>query len=229
MSHPTGPSRSQPGPPRRGGADRAYRALRVLGGAVALVVLIAVLLEPGAVRAGDVGGLLLLAVVAIEGLRAMRSRVPSLDTRYPASAALLGPWAVERRSPEWALAVAAYGREPARVAALLASGAAADRPLPGGVVATPLHWAAIGGREACIRPIASAMRDIDAADEFGWTPLHWTAAWGDVGAAQCLLALGSAPDAKTGRGETAAILARRRRHRGLQDALARCPAGRKAG
>jgi ankyrin repeat protein len=61
----------------------------------------------------------------------------------------------------------------ARVAALLAAdGSAAAVDARDWLEQTPLHCAAMGGRDALARQLLAAGADPDAADESGCTPLH---------------------------------------------------------
>eukprot|EP00656_Telonema_subtile_P033320 TRINITY_DN3686_c0_g1_i3.p1 TRINITY_DN3686_c0_g1~~TRINITY_DN3686_c0_g1_i3.p1 ORF type:complete len:162 (+),score=44.82 TRINITY_DN3686_c0_g1_i3:183-668(+) len=73
---------------------------------------------------------------------------------------------------------------------------------------TPLHEAAIWGREGLIKVLIASKADVNALNDGESTPLHWAAYHGRRDAAKALLEAGADIDAKNKRGESALALAR---------------------
>jgi hypothetical protein len=98
------------------------------------------------------------------------------------------------------LVEAAWLRQPAAVAFLLARGAHVNADCCGGL--TAMMVAAIHGDVAIIEALAQTGADVTLAKDDGWTALHLAVKGGHVAAAQALMALGALPGAKTSGGDT---------------------------
>jgi ankyrin repeat protein len=102
------------------------------------------------------------------------------------------------------------------VRALIAAGAPADVTDRTGV--TLLHWATITDRPAVIPLLAAAGLDIDAQDDYGYTPLMYAASidFGDTVLLQALLDAGADRSVEDYDGKTARQHARRLKHTHLE-------------
>jgi ankyrin repeat protein len=73
----------------------------------------------------------------------------------------------------------------------------------------PIHWAAIGGHENCLRYLLEQDGvDVNSVSESGWTPLHGAASGNRVDIINVLLELGADPALEDKQGRTAADLAK---------------------
>jgi ankyrin repeat protein len=109
-----------------------------------------------------------------------------------------------------ALMMAAYKRNPAAAEALLARGAAVNRP-----GWTPLHYAAASGDDAIARMLLQHGARVDAPSppaSGSFTPLMMAAREGHPDSARLLLAQGADTALKNGEGLTAAQIAERAGH-----------------
>jgi ankyrin repeat protein len=84
---------------------------------------------------------------------------------------------------------------------------------------TPLAQAAVSGQDEIVKLLLDGGAEVDAPDEEGWTPLHKAAADGHVPVVKLLLAAGANRDAQNARKQTAATLARQRKHNAIVDLL----------
>ena len=105
------------------------------------------------------------------------------------------------------------------VSVLIAAGA--DVNLIDGSGINLLHWAAITNRPKIIPLLAEAGVDIDAVDQWGFTPLMYSASidFGNTDALQALLAAGANRNFKNDQGRTAIDMARKYKHANLEAAL----------
>ena len=82
-------------------------------------------------------------------------------------------------------------------------------------VTTPLHLAARGGHEDCVRALLEQSADVNVRDHMGWAPLHAAAWYCHVQAAAVLMGHPTCKlDIVSIEGETAYDLARRRKRQG---------------
>lgn len=116
-----------------------------------------------------------------------------------------------------ALMMAAYKRNGPAVDALLAKGAAVDRP-----GWTPLHYAAAGGDDAIAGQLLAHGARVDAVSppaSGAYTPLMMAAREGHEDSALFLLDHGANPVLKNGEGLTAAQIAERADHKSIAAAI----------
>jgi ankyrin repeat protein len=121
-----------------------------------------------------------------------------------------------------ALMMAAFKNNRPAAEALIAKGAAVDRP-----GWTPLHYAAAGGDNAIAGLLLDRGAKIDAVSpraSGSYTPLMMAAREGREDSALFLLEHGANPGLKNGEGLTAAQIAARADHATLAKALAKAPA-----
>lgn len=124
----------------------------------------------------------------------------------------------ERRSRNGdnALMIACYNGNKPAVEALLAKGAAVNRP-----GWTPLHYAAASGHNDLVRLLLDRSAHIDAASPNGTTPLMMAARGGHIVTVKLLLDAGADESLKNELGMTAIDFAARHDHTDIAEGLAR--------
>ena len=122
-------------------------------------------------------------------------------------------------SEETAISNAVTFGYPDVVRTLVSAGASAGFTESSGI--NLLHWAVITNRPAVIPALVEARVRIDAADDFGFTPLMYAATidFGDAEALQALLEAGADRSIRSNEGRTALEQARHYKHALLEAAL----------
>lgn len=125
-------------------------------------------------------------------------------------------WSSEGFSP---LALAAFFGHREAAQDLLKAGAGVNVKVKNPFGVMPLHSALANQHKEIVRDLIAHGADVNAAADGGWTPLHYTAYYGDIETTKLLLEKGARSTERNGDGKTPAEFARERGHTDLEKLL----------